>query len=89
MHQGHLVGLSRCGLEQEILICTDVISMAMSNISTLAGIATGLKNLDIGLQLAAAVSRQILDQQQQQAAALLKMMKQSNAVVDGHVDTYA
>ncbi len=63
--------------------------MNVSNINAIASLASGMKKSDVNLQIQVAVMKQGLEQQKQQAKGLLKMMDQSKAIVNGHVDVYA
>lgn len=59
------------------------------NITSLASMASTMRGQEINQQISMAVYKQIQDQQEQQATAMVQMIQQSNAVVNGHVDTYA
>lgn len=48
-----------------------------------------MQGTEIKQRISVAVMKQALEQQEKQAEALIRMMRQTSAVVDGHVDIYA
>ncbi len=63
--------------------------MAISKVTSIAAQATEMQGTEIKQRISVAVMKQALEQQEKQAEALIRMMRQTSAVVDGHVDIYA
>ena len=47
-----------------------------------------MKSQDLGLQIAAAVAKQALEQQKREGQAIVEMVQQTNIVQNGRVDIY-
>ena len=61
----------------------------MTGVTSLARVATQMQDMEFGLQLSAAVTKQLMEQQKRQGQALVEMVQQTNIVQDGHIDIYA
>ncbi len=73
-----------------IAIAADKSSMDVVGAPSLTRLAASTRNANLGHEISAAVTKQILAQLKQQGEAIVEMMEQSTELVkNGHIDIYA